>query len=741
MRNVHRGRRAFTLIELLTVIAITAVLLTIIVLPIFQSFNLTRAAQAYSDAQDKARVLIEKIQREVNNGVSVRDNSGINGAITVVVPFNGTDVPTTIENMKLDIIKPAEGDPSLKGAGGGFLVPVYDAQGNFVKYIEDPTLRSPKGQVVLPVLPGVTGIRYFVGLARPLETDATSGNLLAARYNNPYDGLLMARTGGRDDLYVLYRAEYQAKVWDPAANGGTGGYIPNTQLFEVDGSGNPVLDDPAFFTLLPGTDYNPDRTLTAAGAAKAARIQNWQRRATIQTEVSRYDMILPVYDKASRLVAFDNRTDPADGVVLDRPRLVPLVQLRPTRVSGEPAEAKRVSKLGEEQDNGSQSGPDTYVTRMGAWSSTLIRTYPAGWLRTDPNFNEYLVTRVDSADGHTKIFEFDPDGGVPDDQGGIPVFDLTVYAAQSSVLAGNPLAAGPFTAAVLPGALTNAATRNLFMAHLADSGIGRVIASFGIDTVKLNGSALPPGVAVNQPQAATGPALTPTQDPGAGAVYSGAGYEINSCFNRNWNDGALVALRGGQLHRFIDLRTTLQIDGSISPLHPTQGFGRAKIVPGTEVVIGPDQHSGPNFGQPVRYTRTTSNPGPNQYRINYVDQPEPTDYSLYGLPNPPAVYDPASFVSAVFQPRFKAGYIQLNSDPNVALPAGNIRVYYRFQFTGGQPVGSLPNSAKQDTYAVDYDTRQLMSILLTIRNYPQSNLPNPQTVTLSATAKVRNYLR
>ena len=46
MRNVHRGRRAFTLIELLTVIAITAVLLTIIVLPIFQSFNLTRAAQA-----------------------------------------------------------------------------------------------------------------------------------------------------------------------------------------------------------------------------------------------------------------------------------------------------------------------------------------------------------------------------------------------------------------------------------------------------------------------------------------------------------------------------------------------------------------------------------------------------------------------------------------------------------------------------------------------------------------------
>jgi hypothetical protein len=179
-------------------------------------------------------------------------------------------------------------------------------------------------------------------------------------------------------------------------------------------------------------------------------------------------------------------------------------------------------------------------------------------------------------------------------------------------------------------------------------------------------------------------------------------------------------------------------------MDPAAGFGRAKIVPGSETVIGPDQNPGPNYGEPVRYTRTTRAPGPNQYKINYVDLPEP-DYSLYGLPNPPANYNAADFTSAIFQPRFKVGYIQLNSDPNVPLPSGNIRVYYRFQFTGGISAGSAAGiaagGALQDAVAVDYDSRQLMSVMLTIRNYPQSNIPNPQTVTLSATAKVRNYLR
>ncbi|HQU18310.1 MAG TPA: hypothetical protein PLA92_04585, partial [Fimbriimonadaceae bacterium] len=131
-------------------------------------------------------------------------------------------------------------------------------------------------------------------------------------------------------------------------------------------------------------------------------------------------------------------------------------------------------------------------------------------------------------------------------------------------------------------------------------------------------------------------------------------------------------------------------------------------------------------------------PGPNQYRINYVDQVEPTDYRLLGFSNAEVsafealsgAYSATNFLSAFIQPRFREGYVQFYSDPNVPLPQGNIRIGYRFQFTGAG-----------DRFSVDYDSRQLISALITIRNYPQSSLPNPQGITVQATAAVRNILR
>ncbi|HSH95699.1 MAG TPA: hypothetical protein VK968_16265, partial [Roseimicrobium sp.] len=172
---------------------------------------------------------------------------------------------------------------------------------------------------------------------------------------------------------------------------------------------------------------------------------------------------------------------------------------------------------------------------------------------------------------------------------------------------------------------------------------------------------------------------------------------------------------------------------------PTSGFDRAMIVPGSDEVYGPDQLPGAHEGQPIRYTRTTQVPGPNQYRINYTDLAEPNYTIAYpGYGAPPAVYDANDFMSAIIQPRYKKGYIQFNSDPNIALPAGPIKVAYRFQFNSAGKTSGY----KQDVFAVDYDTRQLINVLLTIRNYPQAtNLPNPQTVTLKSTAAVRNYIR
>jgi prepilin-type N-terminal cleavage/methylation domain-containing protein len=48
-------KKAFTLIEMLVVIAVSAIVLAIVAIPMVNGFNLTRASQAYADAQAAAR--------------------------------------------------------------------------------------------------------------------------------------------------------------------------------------------------------------------------------------------------------------------------------------------------------------------------------------------------------------------------------------------------------------------------------------------------------------------------------------------------------------------------------------------------------------------------------------------------------------------------------------------------------------------------------------------------------------
>ncbi|MCA1996274.1 MAG: prepilin-type N-terminal cleavage/methylation domain-containing protein [Armatimonadetes bacterium] len=650
-------RRAFTLVELLTVMFITAILMGIIIIPLVQGFNLVRSAQAFADAQDSARLVLDRITAEISNSAGVRDNSGDRGALDLAVPGRDrvTPVVVRLRYTKLDILKPAQ---EGQRAGGGFVNP------NTGKI--DPTLKAPKGQIVLPVAPGATIVRYWIGLRDPFRP-----------YNNPYDGLLMDRNGERDNLYVLYRAEVQPVLFQ------AGGYAANTALFDVDSSGAPILDDPAFF-LADGT------------AAKAQRIRNWLARATVVTEVSRYDMIRPVYDKASRAVAYDG----------DIPRIVPLIEFRPARVSSEPAEGQSAVRLGEESESIGRIASDVFTTRLGGWSSAIVRLWPNGWTPGGA-YNEAFV---------------DPSGSVlwtRTPGGSAPTFDLGVYLAASS--AGAKYA---FSRALNAAALGDPDIRAAFAPFWVEPESGRVIASFDVRELGSDEGA----PFDNAPTKDCGPQETP----GTAGTLSGqlSDYgDINSLFNKVWQENP--SLRPN-IHRFIDLRVTPNADGTPSPLHPDPaiGFPRATIVPGSEVVIGPDQNPGPHYGQPIRYSRTTGEPGPNQYRINYTNLREPDDYGLLGLPNPPATYDPNNLVSAVIQPRYKAGYIQLNSDPNVPLPTGNIRVTYRFQFT-----------APGDSVTVDYDSRRIVEILLTMRNFPQTAEPNPQSVTLKATATVRNFLR
>ena len=693
--------------------------------------------------------MIERIAREIGTAQSVRSSSGllstvVNGnatsiprdsVIAQVQGQNGDIVDIVLPHAKIDVIRPAEGDPTLSGAG--FVNPATG--------MVDPTLSAPKGDVNLPLVPGPVWVRYAIGLRDPFS-----------EYNNPYDGRIMARNAQRDNLYVLYRIQFQPYV----SRGGA--YRPNLALFDADASDRTIindgLDDPRF--LVPNRDGTGQIIINDA---KAKRIKHWLGqnpdgvstnylgKAVMQTDLSRYDMIQAVAD--------DSQPPRAayDGII---PRVFPLVSFQPTRVSNEIADGQTAVRQGEESDNAQAIGPDVFRTKHPLWENAVIRMWPTGWKGDDNARNAYLIGR--GSDGSAaanqpkgfSIFAYAPSSGTEDYVGGSELFDVFTY---NLVLAQH--GRFPFTQAAMAANgrsnwLSDSALRALFTPFVYQSGSGKIISSFGINEVGDPASAVDVSNPDNLPTVATGAALSVVNETATGGTFSdGAhfGY-INTMFNKLWID--YPSLQGSTLERFIDLRVTSSGDGTPSPLSPIfsasapTDLAKVKIVPGSEQVYGPDQLPGPGYGRIVRYTRTTKRPvGPNQYLINYVDQPEP-DYSILGLPSTelstfnPAVYKQTNLISAVIQPRFKKGYIALSADPNIPIPAGNFQVSYRFQFTGSQTGPStLQTGNKADTFAVDYDTRQLMAVLLTIRNYPQSSAPNPQNVTLKATATVRNYAR
>lgn len=755
----NRRNHGFTLIELITVMAISTILLSIIVVPMFQSFQATRTAQAFADAQDKARLLTERLTREISESVGVKDVEGVGGRVSIVVQTpprgvleNGTVINPTgsswvtvgMNYAKLDIVLPAK--VGNRGVGGGFIDP------NTGK--EDPTLRAPKGQVQLPLAPGTTIRRYWVGLRDPFSN-----------YINPYDGILTARSGSRDNLFVLYMAEVEPVV------SVAGVPTVNASFFDVDpadGTGRtPNYNDPDFFLATGasvGAPVNND--------AKATRVRNWLNRAQIVTELSRYDMIQPVIDKTSRLVKLN------DNGGTYSPRITPLIQFRPSHVEGDSSDAAMTMPLGTETEGAANLGSETYIGKYGAWSSLTVRSYPGTYAPPQP----YQIARTDA--GLLRIFYFDPASGVSDTTpgSGTQLFDVTSYLdlSKRKYTLGDPTARYPFSQATTPAAATNPAAQ-VFKPFSVNQEKGRINASFAIGDHgnvaqdpnaagnlfapnDLNPNNLPQVAAQGNTAsgwAVTDSALTPTTDPAVAAGTFDVApffdtafdrFNINRVFNKVWADAqanrnGIPAQFGeiGGAHRFIDLRLVPQGDRTASPLAL---YPNASIVPSSEEVWGPDQNPGAGSAWEVRYRRVNKDPGPNEYRINYTNLPEPSaaGYAALGLPVPPASYTSNSFVSAIFQPRFKVGYIQLCSNPEVPIPAtmrvrgatvgttfdvpGRIRVAYRFQFTNAT-----------DSVRVDYDTRQLMQILVTIRNYPQSNVPNPQTVTMKATANVKNFIR
>jgi len=828
-----RAESGFTLLEMLVVLAITAVLLGIIIVPVIQSFNFTRAAESLSEQQQRGRILVDQIARDIAIGTGVLDNEGVNGETMVEIPNpnTGTNVEIPLYYSRIDIFKPALG--GTQAVGGGF---VNTHNGRI-----DPTLQAPNGQVILPAAQGATIVRYFIGLRNPFTFDKLGTTVTGPGfYNNPYDGVLTPFTSANanvgENLYVLYRLEFR-----PYLVSGTQ-VVPNTDpstgLFKPDPNNPnaPYLNDPYFF-MLSTNDANGWNGTSAQKAAQIAHMQNILKQATIVTEESRFDMIQPLYDLATRKPLLDSSNNP---------RILSLIQFRPSPVSQEPAVGPSPTSLGNETTTPGAStfanlgiAPNVLRTTMGGWSGEVIQVIPyngsnmfisapqsSDYLTVDTRSNAPILPQSTSTPQQTEQNLLMLNQVVPT---GLPanlvLFDLNAYA-NAAALNTPATPQYPFSAAIAAaenedGAGNDWLTQTQTIQYTQDSSTtfsyrdefvpfdynphsGQINPTFNISEVgninnptknQDNVPLISTSATVSQPflESMTPSADASSQTPGT-TFYDPDFASINELFNVAYNQFYGQVYMGIQqpnlrpfLQRFVDLRFEPEQDGWASPMDPDPnptdstpansapltfflngatpdrtktpwiagwtGFDNVTIVPGSEEVIGPDQNPGPNFGVGVRYMRVTSNPGPDQYVINYTNQTEPEHYSQLD----PTITDPANQhydpwlgqwvlntgqaidstdpTTMLIQPRYKVGYVQFDSDPNVPLPSlttpSAVKISYKFQF-----------NRPADAFAVSYDSREVINVLLSLRSYPQTtNMPNAQSVTLQASAPVKNFIR
>ena len=291
-------RRAFTLIEILIVIALTTLLFALLLVPLVSAIKYTRQAQSLTAAQDAVRITRERLTRELSSAVYVFDGTShpfvfsapaqagddlTTNFLVLDVPTNtqGTTVAAHVYNAKLDFSLPRVNDTGVKDPTTGEPI-AYGPTGSGSAVIVSPSQ-------VFPAAAGGTMVRYWVGLKDPTQP-----------YNNNREANAVGTNP--DNTYILYRAQFQPYKKDPA----TGKYAPNTDLFALTADGkSPELDDPDFFRYVnvKSPDVNwldavhanyPTQGAGTLGSTEQhnARVDNWRTIAKPVIPGPNVDLIL-----------------------------------------------------------------------------------------------------------------------------------------------------------------------------------------------------------------------------------------------------------------------------------------------------------------------------------------------------------------------------------------------------------------------------------------------------------------
>jgi prepilin-type N-terminal cleavage/methylation domain-containing protein len=710
-----RFRAGFTLIEMLVVIALTAILLTVIFVPLVNSYALTSKADTQILSQSSARSGISYLMNLLSNADFVYDNaittqpnaSGkiLTGSeINLWLPqFDGQQYAKPVSFAMLEAVSPArqlDQSTYTYDAGGNPIAMPIDPTNN--QPIYDPSLSPGLSGFQLPLAPGRTLTRVFVGMTNNAVDNVTG--LPVVPYSNKFED----PRNTFSNRYTLYRAEVTAYIQDPTAPQPPTPqtpYVPNLGLFHtVDVNGNVTdsttdslrLHDPNFFY-----DNSP-----AGGSAANSKTwavkgwidlnhdgiceiwENWAAVAVSLMPKDRVDMIaLDRNADTNRVVYYDSTGQPQNSPGnADKPNVRTLAVFKPTFVQNDIAVPTSLDNSGNETPNALSS---SYMTQYAHWTRpyrVMVYRRAGGGDPVNQNPLEYFEA-IGSYSGDTRIYHVT--GLAPGTQPPAVPGALTDVGPQPD----------PKT-----GAFTNLTSPFAFTVN-ADKGIVNF--------------AFPSSVTVN-----TGAGTSPPYGP----------------LPQRYDPATINNVDPiGHSRRYVDLRATLPTPlnpaSAVSPLSTLSPWAAdVHIVPGSELVYGPDQQPGPHYGHRIRFTRVssvTSTIGPNQYRINYENNSNALgnmDSSLYlGFvefqqgtdTNPGVVDDPANGVfKPIVLPTKKIDAVNTNAD--------NVEVSYSFTMV-------RPN----DVIKVDYMSRDLMNVALEVRLYDVRS-GQPQIISLSDKIKVRN---